>query len=257
VQATWMGYPGTTGLDSIDYIIADAVEIPSGAEAFYSERPIRLPGSYVCYAPPDYAPAPRPSARGDEPVSFGCFNNLAKLNDAVFSAWARILASVPRSRLKLLWPSLLDPAIATELRARLAAAGVPAERVELGGHRRHEDLLAAYRTVDIALDPFPYTGGLTTLEALWMGVPVLTIAGDTFAGRHSASHLTAAGLADWIASSPDDYVRLAAGWADRRRELASIGAGLRDRLRGSPLCDGARFTASLESAYEAMWRGGA
>ncbi|MBI1778339.1 MAG: hypothetical protein HYR63_23620 [Proteobacteria bacterium] len=258
VQATWMGYPGTTGLSSIDYIIADAVEIPDGAEPYYSERPVRLPRSYICYAPPEYAPSPAASpADADAPLTFGCFNNLAKLNEAVFVAWARILKAVPGSRLSLLWPSLLDPVIAGETRARLGAAGVPPERVQLGGHRRHADLLEAYRTVDIALDPFPYSGGLTTLEALWMGVPVVTIAGDTFAGRHSASHLTAAGLKDWIAPSTESYVRLATQWAQKRSHIAAIRTGLRECLRASALCDGALFTPDLEAAYEAMWRGDA
>jgi len=256
VQATWAGFPGTTGASWIDYVIGDAVEIPPGAESGYSERPVRLPGSYVCYVPPDYAPSPGPlPAISAGSVSFGCFNNPAKFNDGVFRAWARILMMCPDSRLILRWHSFMDHAVADEFRLRLASCGLPPASVDIGGCSDHGQLLAAYRDIDVALDPFPYTGGLTTLEALWMGVPVVTLAGETFAGRHSASHLTAAGLEPWITSSVESYIATAIDWAGRLGELADLRSTLRSRLQRTTLIDGAAFTRNLEAAYEAMLRG--
>ena len=134
--------------------------------------------------------------RREGAVGHVVFNNPAKLNDDVFRAWARIVRAVPGSRVVLRWQSLMDAGVAADLRMRMAACGLPPEQIDLGGCRKHAELLAAYGEIDVALDPFPYNGGLTTLEALWMGVPVVSLLGETFAGRHSASHLTAAGMAD-------------------------------------------------------------
>ncbi|MBI1778508.1 MAG: hypothetical protein HYR63_24480 [Proteobacteria bacterium] len=255
VLATWAGFPGTTGLAAVDYILADAVEIPPGAEAWYSERPIRLPQGYVCYQPPDYAPEPSPlPAKRRGFLTLGCFNNLAKVNDQVLGLWSRILQTVERSRLVLLWPTLLDPAVFEHTGRRLVAAGMPRDRFMLGGFREHVRLLAAYREMDIALDPFPYSGGVTTLEALWMGIPVVTLPGDTFASRHSASHLTAIGLQDWIVGSAEEYVNWTRGWARRLEQLDTLRASLRTRMATSMLCSGADFTRELECAYELMWR---
>jgi predicted O-linked N-acetylglucosamine transferase (SPINDLY family) len=256
VQATWAGFPGPSGVAAMDYVIADAVEIPPGAEAGYGEHVMRLPGSYVCFAPVGYAPDPGElPALSRGAVTFGCFNNVAKFNDTVFRTWARILAATPGSRLLLRWSSLLDAEVASEIGMRLVACGIMPGLVDISGCRDHAELLTAYRNVDIALDPFPYTGGLTTLEALWMGVPVVTIAGRTFAGRHGASHLTAAGLGDWIAGSVEGYVALAVERAARLDDLGQLRDGLRSRLKTTTLVDGAAFTRNLEAAYEAMWRG--
>jgi protein O-GlcNAc transferase len=255
VQVTWAGYVGTTGLSAIDYLLSDACETPADADRFHVETVIRLPDGYVCYAPPDDAPAVAglPAARRGT-VTFGCFNNLAKVGPGVLAVWSRILAALPGARLALKTHALGDPGTASRYRDLAAAAGIAGERLVLMGASPHRELLAAYGEVDIALDPFPYSGGLTTLESLWMGVPVVTLGGDGFAARHSLSHLTNAGLTALIAGGADTYVEIAVGLARDLPRLARLRAELRPRVAASPLCDGPRFTRHLEAAYRVMWR---
>jgi len=216
---------------------------------------MRLPDGYVCWAPPDNAPAvaPPPAAKRGT-VTFGCFNNLAKVGPGVLALWSRILAALPGARLVLKTHALGDPGTAARCRDLAAAAGIAGERLVLAGASPHRELLAAYGEVDIALDPFPYSGGLTTLESLWMGVPVVTLGGDGFAARHSQSHLTNAGLTTLIAGGADAYVEIAVGLARDLKHLALLRAELRPRVAASPLCDGPRFTRHLEAAYRVMWR---
>jgi predicted O-linked N-acetylglucosamine transferase (SPINDLY family) len=255
VQATWAGYVGTTGLSAMDYLISDDRETPRGSDGWYREKIVRLPDCYVCYTPPDYAPpvAPLP-ARNNGFVTFGCFNNLAKLNSRVVEVWTRLLLEIPDARLLLVTKALGDAATRERFREPFIRSGV-ADRVTFHGMIPHPQLLARYGDVDIALDPFPYSGGLTTLESLWMGVPVITLGGDRFASRHSLSHLTAAGLTELIAASGDSYISTAASLAGDTARLESLRFGLRERMATSPLCDSPRFTRNLEAAYRSMWRG--
>lgn len=254
VQATWAGYVGTTGLSTMDFLITDPRETPEGTERWYVERPVRLPECYVCYSPPGYAPAvaPLPALKNGF-TTFGCFNNLAKLNSRVTELWSRLLREAPAARLLLVTKALGDPAV-RELWLEEFTRGGVAERVSLCGMLPHAELLARYGEVDVALDPFPYSGGLTTLEGLWMGVPAITLGGDRFASRHTLSHLTAAGLPEFIVPDQDAYLTRAIELAEDPGQLASLRAGLRERMAASPLCDCRRFTRSLEDAFRAMWR---
>lgn len=254
IQLGWAGYVGTVGLDTYDGLIADPVEIPPEHDASYVERPIRLPDCYVCYHPPEKAPEvpPLPSATGGR-FTFGCFNRPAKLNEEVGKAWARILEEVPDSRILMVYGGLGEASTRDAIYGVLGRGGVPRERIELVGESEQPKLLEAYGEVDLALDPFPYSAGVTTLEAMWMGVPTVTFVGDTFAGRHSAAHLTAAGLSGFCTDSVDDYVAMAVGWTRRRDELAELRRTLRPRVAASPLCDASRFAGNLSRELMRLW----
>jgi predicted O-linked N-acetylglucosamine transferase (SPINDLY family) len=255
IQITWIAYAGTTGMEAMDYIIADARVIPPGSEAHYRERVMRLAGGYVCHDPPEDSPAvgPLPAAMAGH-VTFGSFNNPLKISTQAASVWAAVLRRVPGARLVIKYFGLADEATRRRIREMLVRQRADAERIDLLGEGAHGELLAAYNTVDIGLDPLPYTGGLTTCEALWMGVPVITCPGGTFAGRHSASHLAGVGLGEWIAADLDQYVELAVKWASDLERLAELRAGLRGRMLRSPLCDGKRLAADLARQVRQAWR---
>jgi protein O-GlcNAc transferase len=257
VQATWIGYPDITGLRTIGWRITDAVADPDGDDNHHpSESLMRLADGFLCYRPPGEAPpiAPPPSGR-DGPITFASFNALAKISADTVALWARVLDAVPRSRLLIKTELLGDAESRARLLRAFAERGILEQRLELigyvpdvGGH------LAAYGRVDIALDTIPYNGTTTTMEALWMGCPVVTLCGDRHATRVGASILTRARLPDLIAETPDAFVRIAAGLAAARPRLAALRAGLRDRLNETTLIDAARFTRGVEAAYRAMWR---
>jgi len=253
VQVTWAGYVGTTGLSAMDYLVSDDRETPAGTDHWYVESVVRLPDCYICYTPPDYAPpvATLPALRNGF-VTFGCFNNLAKINPEVISLWTEVLAGIPDARLLMVTKALGDPNIERRYREAFDAGGVGG-RVDFSGMVPHRELLGRYGDVDVALDPFPYSGGLTTLESLWMGVPVITLGGERFASRHSLSHLTAAGLPELIAGDRGGYVARAVSLASDLSRLEKMRSSLRGRLAGSPLCDAPRFTRNLEHAYRSMW----
>jgi protein O-GlcNAc transferase len=251
VQATYLGYPDTTGLRSMDYRLVDAITDPEGAEELCTEELVRFAPTAWCYAPPAEAPlrSPPPSA-GGEPVTFGCFNNFAKVTDETLAAWGRVLAAVPGSRLLLKSFGLGAPVLQAAALRRLAAAGIAPGRAELLDHTASlTEHLATYARVDISLDTFPYHGTTTTCEALWMGVPVVTRVGDRHASRVGASLLTAVGHPEWIARDWEEYVGIAAALARDPDRLAATRAGLRDELRNSPLLDhvgqAERFGAAL------------
>ncbi|MFO0688667.1 MAG: tetratricopeptide repeat protein [Myxococcota bacterium] len=257
VQVTWAGYVGTTGLPTMDYLLGDERHTPAGAERFTVERIWRMPRSYVCWEPPAAAPAPGPlpQLRKGHPT-LGSMNNLSKLNRQVVALWSRILRERPDARLRLVTKSLGDPSMRDRWRAWFADEGVANDRIDMSGRVPREEVLRLYSDeIDLALDSFPYSGGLTTLEALWMGVPVVTRGdGDRFASRHSMAHLGAAGIEGFVARDPDDYVRIALRWLDDPDALARVRTSLRSSIRDSVLCDGPGFTREFENAVQGMWR---
>jgi predicted O-linked N-acetylglucosamine transferase (SPINDLY family) len=255
VQATWLGYPNTTGLAAMDYRLTDAAADPPGAtDALHSERLMRIGRPFLAYRPRSEAPpvAPLPALASGH-VTFGCFNNVAKLTDTALGLWARVLAAVPGARLRLKGRGLDEPGLADALRARFAAAGGDPGRLDLeGATADFAGHLARYAAVDIALDTTPYCGTTTTCEALSMGVPVVSLAGGSHVSRVGASLLAGAGHPEWCAADADGYVRIAAALARDPDRLARIRAGLRESLAASALTDVAGFTRALESAYRAM-----
>jgi predicted O-linked N-acetylglucosamine transferase (SPINDLY family) len=255
VQASWLGYFATTGVAEIDYLLADPVSVPSQHRHHFTERVWYLPDTRLCFTPPatETAVAPLP-ALGSGHVTFGSFQNLTKVNDAVLALWARVLGAAPRTRLRLQNRQLADPAVRRRLLGQLASLGIAADRLSMHGPVSRDDYLEAHREVDLILDTFPFPGGTTTCEALWMGVPTLTLAGDRMIGLQGASLLAAAGLADWIARSPDDYVDRALALAADAAALAALRAQLRGRVLASPLFDARRFARNFEDAVWGMWR---
>ncbi|MBA4743378.1 MAG: tetratricopeptide repeat protein [Azoarcus sp.] len=254
VQVSWLGYFATTGLDEMDYLIADETSAPTQGSERFSERLWRLPDTRLCFSPPDVDLAVAPSpCLANAAVCFGSFQRLVKVDDRVLDVWAEVLKAVPDARLRLQAASLADAEVRNGVLARLAERGVAPERVSLHGRTSREDYLAAHAEVDILLDTFPYPGGTTTCEALWMGVPTVTLAGDTMISRQGASLLSAAGLPDWIATTPEAFVELAARHASDRQALADLRSGLRDRVLASPLFDGPAFGRNMEEALWRMW----
>jgi predicted O-linked N-acetylglucosamine transferase (SPINDLY family) len=256
VQVSWLGYPTTTGLKAVDYRITDGHVDPPGSEASSVERLARLPRSYFCYRPPDPSPglSSLPAERRGH-VTFGSFNNLAKVTTETLRLWARVLAAVPRSHFYFKARATHDRWARQRIRTRFEAAGFDLARVELHGwsveDHRHLEL---YGQLDISLDTFPYNGATTTCEALWMGVPVVTLAGSTHASRMGMSILKAAGEDHLIAYTADEFVEKAATLASRLPELAQWRQTARTKLRASALLDGPRFARGLETAFEAMWQ---
>jgi protein O-GlcNAc transferase len=248
VQVKWAGgQHGTTGLKAMDYFISDAVETPTGDDEYFVETVIRMPDSYACYTPPPDAPGVNslPAAtRGV--VTFGSFNNIAKIGPRTVAAWARILQALPDSCLVLKHSALSEAETRNRLEADFAAYGIVPSRLALRTPTGHTAHLAAYHDIDIALDPFPWSGCVTTCESLWMGVPVLTLPGIAFCHRHSASFLRCAGLDEWIAADEDDYVEKAIGYANQLESVAALRVSLRDRVRRSPLCDAPRFARRFD-----------
>jgi protein O-GlcNAc transferase len=246
IQITWADYVGTTGLTAMDYILADRYQIPPEAEAHYTERVLRMPNAYICYDPPPYAPlvSPLPALARGHPT-FGSFNFRPKLSPAILTVWAKILQRVPHSRLVLKYRNLHDASVKGGIFDVFTQHGVDPGRIECLGWSPHRELLAEYQRIDIALDPFPYNGGLTTCEALWMGVPVVTCPGETFASRHSLSHLSNIGMTETVACDLESYINLTVSLASDLPRLAVLRTGLRNRVAASPLCDGKLFAREL------------
>lgn len=255
VQIKWVGMQNhSTGLAEMDWIITDRWETPPHLAQYYSERLLTLPDGYVCYSPPPYAPdvVPLPASRNGH-VTFGCFNNIAKITPVVIATWARILREVPDARLVLKAHQFGEAQTRARFHEAFAKLGVLPGRLDLQAGSSHRDLLAQYGAIDVVLDPFPYSGGLTTCEALWMGVPTITMPGETFASRHSTSHMSNVGLANWVAADRDDYVAKAREAALEVPGLARLRAGLRARVKASPLCDTGRFGSNLGRALRRAW----
>lgn len=257
VQVTYLGYPNTTGLGAMDYRFVDAITDPPGeADRLATERLVRFSPTAWSYAAPSDAPAvsPPPAASGAG-VVFGSFNNFTKVNDDLLGLWGRVLASVPGSRLFLKARALDEPHLRSWIVERITRAGIAADRVELrgfvGGKASHLD---AYANIDVALDTWPYNGTTTTCEALWMGVPVVTLEGDRHAARVGSSLLSALGRPKWIAHSADEYVAIAARLAGDLPALVAERSGLRELMRSSLLCDHPGQAARFGAALRDCWR---
>lgn len=254
VQLSWLGYFATTGVQAMDYLLADPWTLPAEEESSFTEKIWRLPETRLCFTPPhaDLAVSPLP-ALANGYVTFGCFNNLTKMNDAVVELWAQVLNAVPASRLFLKARQLQQASAQSEVTARFAARGIEAGRLILEDYVPRENYLAAYQRVDIALDPFPYPGGTTTVEALWMGVPVLTLAGERFLSRQGVGLMMNAGLPEWVAADPVDYLARAVTHAGDLQKLSTLRAGLRPKVLASPIFDAPRFAGHFETALRGMW----
>jgi protein O-GlcNAc transferase len=254
VQVAWFGYPGTTGLAAIDYLLADHLHVVEGEEQWYAERILRMPHGYACYAPLDDAPpvSPLPALLSGS-VTFGSFNNPAKFSTRTLDLWAAVLQRVPTARLLLKYGGLDQPDSQQRLHGQFAQRGIAAERILLEGWSPHGELMAAYQRVDLALDTLPYSGGVTTCEALWMGVPVITCPGQTFAGRHSISHMTNAGYPQFVAQDALGCVELAALWSSHLAELAALRSHMREQVRHSPLGDAPNFARDFLAVLRQAW----
>jgi protein O-GlcNAc transferase len=254
VQVSWLGYFATTGLVEMDYVLGDPHVMPVDEETHFVEQVWRLPDCYLCFTLPSaqvpIGPLPALDAGY---VTFGCFNNQKKLNDAVIALWARILHAVPDSRLLLKNHQLNEPVTRRGTLERFAGHGIGEERLMLEGPSPREQYFAAYNRVDFALDPFPYPGGTTSVEGLWMGVPVLGRRGDRFLAHLGEMVLQTVGLPEWIASDDEDYVARAVAFAGDLPRLAILRAELRERVVHSSLCDAPRFAGNLEAAFARMW----
>jgi predicted O-linked N-acetylglucosamine transferase (SPINDLY family) len=245
----------TSGLEQMDAWITDPILHPPDTMERFSERLLRLPCFYL-YEPPVDAPPPS-SRRGDVPPTFGSFNNTSKLSPALLRLWARILRAVPDARLLLKYQGrFADRGLREKVIRLFAECGVGAERLLFHSERSSRgDYLAMLSATDVALDTFPFNGSTTTFETLWMGVPVITLAGERFAGRVGASVLSQIGLQDLIADSPDAYVDMAVRLANNREYRQKLRASLRDRLRASPLCQPESHARDFEAALRGLWRG--
>lgn len=256
VQVTWLGYPNTTGLSTMDYRLVDRFTDPVGmTEHLHSETLVRLPECFSCYQPPANVPdVSALPACGNGYVTFGSFNNLGKITPDVMALWARVLQAVPGSRLVLKNINLSEQAVQQSVRQAFAAGGVAPDRLELIGFEVSSHThLERYHNIDIGLDPFPYNGATTTCEALWMGVPVITLSGRTHAGRVGVSLLSNLNLTEFIANTTDEYVAAALRLTADLETLSALRRELRARMAVSPLTHAQRFTQNLEQAYWGMW----
>jgi len=256
LQVSWLGYFASTGVQAIDYVLADGLCVPAGNENQFSERVWRLPQTRLCFTPPvgpsvpDVATAP---VLRNGYVTFGSFQRPSKLTDAVLSLWGRVFAAIPNAHLVLQSSRTGHLAYAEQILTRLEQVGIARGRVTVRSPASHSNYLASYALVDIVLDTFPYTGGTTTCEALWMGVPTLTLNGNTMISRQGTAMLTAAGLPQWVAEDTDEYVAKAYSFAQDVPALSALRSSLRVTLPETPLFDPKRFAQDLHAALLGMW----
>jgi len=252
VQVCYLGYCGSTGLGAMDYRISDPYLDPADADlSYYSEKTVRLRRSYWCYQPGE-APAPAVGpAISNGFVTFGSLNNFAKTSLAAIDLWARILVAVPNSGIIIHGPrgKHLD-----EITERLERGGVGKDRLRVVGKQRRMEYLQTYSQIDIALDPLPYSGGITTCDALWMGVPVVSLSGETAVGRGGRSILSNIGLGELVAFTAEQYVQIAIELAKDGDRMESLRRGMRGRMLASPLMDAEGFARDMEGAFRQMWR---
>jgi protein O-GlcNAc transferase len=254
VQATWLDYSNTTGLRGMDHFVGDALQAPEGTLQRFTEEVVRLPGPRLCYAPPvALPPVVPPPALSRGYVTFGCVNRLSKLNPDLVATWSAILGAVSGSRLLLKGTAYGSPEVRSAVAERFARHGIDASRLELRGFSDEARMMAEYGDIDICLDPFPYNGSTTTCDALAMGVPVVSLEGDSIVSRAGLMFLTACGMPDWVARDRAGYVRMAQEAAGDLHRLEVLRAGLRERFLASSACDGAGFARAFEQACRAMW----
>lgn len=249
VQLSWLGYFASTGLDYMDAVLLDKWHAPCDTQEQFVEAIIHLPRGRLCYQPVPWAPSevsPPPFLKNGF-ITFGCFNNTAKLNEKVFEVWGEILAGVDQSRLVLKWRTFNDKSFCEHVTSRFTARGIAADRIELRGPAFHKDLLKEYADVDICLDPFPFTGGLTSCEALWMGVPVITWPQRRVVSRQTFALLSAIGLPELAANNAQEYINIAIDLAQDTSRIVELRKSMRDRMRASMLMDVKGFTAELEN----------
>ena len=245
-QFSWLGYFATTGMECFEGIVMDEWHVPTGSEQQFTEPVLKMPMNRFCYKAPDFAPDPCPYGDDREGwFHFACFNNTSKINADVIMLWSEILRAMPKSRLILKWRTLGDPKFVAALKQRFKDLGVRADQLVFRGQSTHRVLLAEYRDVDLALDPFPFSGGQTSCEALWMGVPVLTLPGARPVSRQSLSFLTQIDRTDWVAHDPNDYVQKALSIARSSASKGHDRGALRQKLAASPLCDDVQFAKDL------------
>ncbi|WP_343804292.1 TDP-N-acetylfucosamine:lipid II N-acetylfucosaminyltransferase [Marinobacterium maritimum] len=256
ILVKWVGgLINTTGLSTIDYLLTDFVESPEGDDRFYTEKLIRMPGDYICYEAPPYTPEINTlPAKSNGYITLGCFNNPMKLNPVVLEQWAHIMRQLPDSRLYLKGHQYTSEDLCQHVLDTLAQHDIAPSRITLEGPSKHHELLASYNQIDIALDPWPYSGGLTTCEAFLMGVPVVTMPGPTFAGRHSASHLVNTGMPELVTHSWEEYRERVIELAADLDSLSTIRSHLRSVLLQSPVCDANKFANHLNNALRGIWQ---
>lgn len=253
IQVAWIE-PGTRGLPTIDYILADRFHVPKTHESQYSEKVIRMPQGYVCFDPPTWSlPISPLPARRNGFITFGCFNRPLKINDRILQKWAEILKLLPNSKLVLKYKGMDAAYNKKRVLTLFIRQGIDGSRITFEGQSNRKELIERYNDIDIALDTWPYSGGVITCEALWMGVPVVTTPGQTFAGRHSFSHLRNVGFTDSIADNLDNYVETAVSLATDIETLACIRSGLRKKMEASPLCDGPLFATDFGVVMRQLW----
>jgi predicted O-linked N-acetylglucosamine transferase (SPINDLY family) len=254
VQMTYLGYPGTTALATMDYRLTDELLDPPGNDAFYTEQSIRLTGTYWCYEPhpttPDIAPLPAARAHGNA-VTFGCLNAFGKMSPSALALWRDLLVAIPNSTLLL---HALAGSHRDRVKNEFAQGGVDPRRIDFVGKQSFTDYLHTYGRIDIALDPFPFNGGTTTCDALWMGCPVVTLAGQIAVAREGVSILTRAGFPKWVANSREQYVAVAKALAQDHDQLSTIRASMRPALASSPLMDRKAYARGVEQAYRSAWQ---
>jgi predicted O-linked N-acetylglucosamine transferase (SPINDLY family) len=252
VQVSYLAYAGSSGLTAMDYRLSDPYLDPAdGDESVYSEQTLRLPQTYWCYRPVVDVPLQAPLAPEKGFITFGCLNNFCKVNEPLLSLWTRVLGAVPHSRLLL---HAYEGSHRQRVLDHLRREGVDPQRASFVGRAPLAAYLERYHSIDIALDTFPFGGGTTTSDALWMGVPVVSLAGNTAVSRAGSSILSNVGLPELVANTPEEYVRLAVCLANDRPRLKDLHATLRQRMQASPLMDAPRFARNVEAAYRQMWR---
>ncbi|MFZ6870561.1 tetratricopeptide repeat protein [Undibacterium sp. Di27W] len=258
VQVSWLGYFGSTGVPGMDYLLTDRISVPEQHEEYFSEKIWYLPETRLCFSPPtsntaDVDLASLMPVQKNGHITFGCFQSVYKINDYTLQLWGRIFQQIPGAKLRFQCKQFASADACTQMLERIAQHGITAERVSLSGPSSRLAYLAAHAEVDIILDTYPYAGGTTTCEALWMGVPTVTLAGHTMSSRQGASLLSYAGLDDWIASDEDGYVALAVKHAEDVQYLQQLRSELREKLLRSSLFDGKRFARNLEIELQKMW----
>jgi len=254
LQASWMGYAGTTGLSQIDYYICDENLIYPGLEKFFVEKFMILPGSNATIEMPESLPiAPLPALEKGY-VTFGCFNKLAKITPEAIGLWAKILSALPNSRLHLKSSAFSDKSIAQDYLKTFSDLGIASDRIHLDEKSPRMEYFMTYNEIDIALDTFPYNGGTTTIDTLWMGVPVISILGDTMVGRCGASILRNSGFPEWLAASQEEYVQKAMELAKDLPNLSRIRSNMREKLKHSPFFDSAKFTQNYQTKLRQIWQ---